>query len=89
MTDGELRMKTIKICSIYICVYLLSGLLQAQSIQKFAELGDFKLESGEYIYDCKIGYRTFGTLNEEKSNAILNPTWFAGTSEHSRLPHVI
>ncbi|MBU2445049.1 MAG: hypothetical protein KJ666_05685 [Bacteroidetes bacterium] len=82
-------MKTIKIYFILIITFLITGINYAQSVQKFAELGSFKLESGEYIYDCKIGYRTFGTLNEEKSNAILNPTWFAGTSEHSRLPHVI
>lgn len=54
----------------------------AGNIQKFANLGDFYLENGEKIIDCKIGYRTFGTLNDQKSNAILYPTWFGGTSEH-------
>src|SRR6266481_10014829 len=49
--------------------------------QKFASLGDFKLESGEVIRDCQIGYRTFGTLNEDKSNAILFTTWASGTTE--------
>lgn len=49
--------------------------------QRFAELGDFKLESGEIIYNCKIGYRTFGALNEDKSNVILFSTWFGGTSQ--------
>jgi len=49
--------------------------------QKHALLGDFKLESGEFIRDCQIGYRTFGTLNEEKSNAILFTTWASGTTE--------
>jgi len=53
----------------------------AQSEQKFAELGDFKLESGEVIRSCRLGYRTFGKLNADKSNAILFPTWFSGTSE--------
>lgn len=77
-----MKMKIKIITSLCVCLFLWTGVLPAQSIQKFAELGDFKLESGEYIYDCKIGYRTFGALNEEKSNAILNPTWFAGTSEH-------
>lgn len=43
-------------------------------------LGDFRLESGEVIQDCKIGYRVDGTLNEDRSNAILVPTWFAGRS---------
>lgn len=50
--------------------------------QQFANLGDFKLRSGELIRDCKIGYRTYGTLNAAKSNAILFPTWFSGASEN-------
>jgi homoserine O-acetyltransferase len=48
--------------------------------QQFASLGDFKLESGETIRDCKLGYRTFGQLNSDKSNAVLFPTWFTGTT---------
>lgn len=28
-----------------------------------------------------MGYRTFGALNRERSNAILFPTWFGGTSQ--------
>ncbi len=55
--------------------------VSAQNEQKFAELGDFKLESGEVIRDCKLGYRIFGALNADKSNAILFPTWFSGKSE--------
>ena len=49
--------------------------------QRFAELGDFKLANGEVLRDCRIGYRTFGKLNGERSNAILFPTWAGGTSE--------
>jgi homoserine O-acetyltransferase len=48
--------------------------------QQFAALGDFKLESGDVIRDCRVGYRTFGQLNVDKSNAILFPTWFTGTT---------
>lgn len=48
---------------------------------KFAELGDFKLVSGEFIKNCRLGYRTFGTLNNERSNVVLMPTWASGTSE--------
>jgi homoserine O-acetyltransferase len=58
---------------------ILTFSLQAQ--QQFANLGDFKLESGEVIYGCKIGYRTLGKLNDEKSNVILYSTWFGGTSQ--------
>ncbi|MFL6213121.1 MAG: alpha/beta fold hydrolase [Blastocatellia bacterium] len=49
--------------------------------QQFARLGDFELVSGEVIRDCRIGYRTFGKLNADKSNAILVPTWALGTTE--------
>lgn len=49
--------------------------------QQFGDLGDFKLASGEVIRDCRIGYRTFGRLNENRSNAILFPTWANGTTE--------
>lgn len=58
-------------------------LAQAQE-QQFAQLGDLKLESGEVIRDCRIGYRTFGKLDLDKSNAILFPTWAGGTSEQAK-----
>jgi homoserine O-acetyltransferase len=54
--------------------------LSAQE-QKFAGLGDFKLVSGEVLHDCRIGYRTFGKLKADASNAILVPTWAGGTTE--------
>ena len=44
-------------------------------------LGDFALEEGDVIPDCKLAYVTFGELNEAKDNAILIPTWFSGTSK--------
>ncbi|MDT5268736.1 MAG: hypothetical protein QOH49_922 [Acidobacteriota bacterium] len=68
---------------VALCLLLLvlaAGAASAQE-QKFADLGDFKLESGEVIRGCRVGYRTFGTLNPEKSNAILVPTWASGTTE--------
>jgi homoserine O-acetyltransferase len=46
----------------------------------FANLGDVKLESGEVLRETKIGYRTFGTLNADKSNVLVIPTWFNGVS---------
>ncbi|HSD69413.1 MAG TPA: alpha/beta hydrolase [Woeseiaceae bacterium] len=47
---------------------------------KFAEFDDCPLVSGEVIRDCRVGYRTFGQLNDTGSNAILFPTWFTGTT---------
>ena len=52
-----------------------------EGAQQFAEFGNFKLQSGGVIHNFRIGYRTLGQLNAEKSNAILWPTWLGGTSE--------
>ena len=51
--------------------------------QQFASIGDFHLENGQHIVDCKIGYRTFGKLNPKRSNAVLYPT--AGGSTTSMM----
>jgi homoserine O-acetyltransferase/O-succinyltransferase len=69
-------------CVLPLLVFL-AAVASAQE-QQFAQLGDFKLESGEVIRDCRIGYRTFGKLNGAKSNAILFPTWAGGTTEQAR-----
>jgi len=45
------------------------------------ELGDLVLETGETLRDAKLAYRTIGTLNADKSNAILVTTWFSGTGK--------
>jgi homoserine O-acetyltransferase len=55
----------------------------AQELQ-FAELGDFKLESGAVIRGCRIGYRTFGKLAGDKSNVIVFTTWASGTTEQAK-----
>ena len=55
---------------------------QAQQIPPlhYAELGSCKLESGATIQNCRLGYRTFGTLDVAKDNAVLFPMWFTGRS---------
>ncbi len=70
--------------SILILFFIISLLLAPNlaAQQKFVPLGDFTLESGSTIKDCRIGYRTFGTMNPEADNVILFPTWFGGTSKH-------
>lgn len=49
--------------------------------QLFANLGDFRLVSGEFIKDCRLAYRTMGSMNKDKSNIVLMNTWFSGTSQ--------
>lgn len=54
--------------------------------QMFA-LGDLKLDSGESIRDFSISYVTHGTLNANKSNAILMVTAIGGN--HHRIDYLI
>ena len=54
---------------------------QAEGAQQFAELGDFRLGNGSVIRDFRLGYRTLGKLNAERSNSILWPSWLGGKSE--------
>jgi homoserine O-acetyltransferase len=67
---------------IHAClVLLLISIPAVAQDQQFANLGDFKLESGEVIRDCRIGYRTFGALNADKSNIVVFTTWASGTTD--------
>lgn len=45
------------------------------------DLGDFELENGDRIPGLHLTYATFGTLAPDRSNAILFPTWYSGTSK--------
>lgn len=49
--------------------------------QQIADLGVCNLENGQQIAGCKLGYRTWGKLNADRSNAVLFPSYFSGTSE--------
>lgn len=42
------------------------------------DLGNVVLQSGMTIPNAKLAYVTFGTLNADKSNAIVYPTWYSG-----------
>lgn len=44
-------------------------------------IGDLVLEEGETLRGCRLAYRTFGTLNDARNNAILVTTWFSGTGK--------
>lgn len=61
-------------CAGLTSIRLVAGPLQV------AKIGDLKLENGQVIQDCQIGYRTFGKLNSQKSNVVIFPSWFGGTS---------
>ena len=52
-----------------------------EGAQQLASLGEFTLQSGAVLHDFRIGYRTLGKLNEDKSNAVLWPTWLGGKTD--------
>ena len=64
----------------FIFIIFFSVSLYSQRTQQFGEIGSLKLENGNGIENCKIGFRTLGKLNSEKSNVIIYPTWFGGTT---------
>jgi homoserine O-acetyltransferase len=38
------------------------------------DLGDVRLQMGATLRDAKLAYKTYGTLNQDRSNAIVYPT---------------
>ena len=61
-----------------------AALLDAQSPlpqPKVASLGVCRLASGRTISNCRLAYRAYGRLNEQRSNAILIATWLLGRSD--------
>jgi homoserine O-acetyltransferase/O-succinyltransferase len=71
--------------SMLIFLLLLTAGFAFSQEQKFANLGDFRLESGEIIRDLKLGYRTFGQMNAAKSNIVLYLMWAGGRTEQLNL----
>lgn len=41
-------------------------------------LGDVVLQSGITLREAKLAYKTYGTLNADRSNAVVYPTWYSG-----------
>jgi homoserine O-acetyltransferase len=76
------------ISALVICVSV-SALAQTpqQAPDQFFGEGDLKLESGEAIRDFSISYVTHGSLNADKSNAILMVTAISGN--HHRIDFMI
>ncbi|MHA1154330.1 MAG: alpha/beta fold hydrolase [Alphaproteobacteria bacterium] len=51
------------------------------------ELGDLALQGGGTLADARIVYKTYGTLDEDRSNAILYPTSYS--AQHSDIEWLI
>jgi hypothetical protein len=43
------------------------------------DLGDVVLQEGATLREAKLAYKTYGTLNEDRSNVIVYPTWYSGS----------
>ncbi|MEU9335363.1 alpha/beta fold hydrolase [Streptomyces sp. NPDC048290] len=54
---------------------------ESQGTHHLHDLGDLLLEEGETLRGARLAYRTFGTLNAAKDNAVLVTTWFSGTGK--------
>jgi homoserine O-acetyltransferase len=77
---------TNRILAALLMALCVSRVAKAQTIGtpvalQFADLGDFKLHNGGVIRDLRVGYRTLGSLDASRSNAILWPTWLGGRTE--------
>ncbi len=84
IADEAQKVMNKSILRVIFSVFLWSNLSIASTLpdppQQFATFSECHLISGQVIAPCRIGYRTYGTLNADKSNALLVPTWFTGTS---------
>ena len=47
---------------------------------EYLDLGNFELASGFLLPQAKLAYKTIGTLNEAKDNAIVLPHMYTGTA---------
>lgn len=71
----------IRIPIIIVMLFLWSSGAFGQDTLQFAYLGDYPLENGQVIRDCRLAYRILGKFNSQKSNTILISTWLAGTTQ--------
>lgn len=53
-------------------------LMTTDNFQHYS-LGNVPLLSGMTLVNAHIAYKTYGTLNPEKNNCIVYPTWYSGT----------
>ena len=47
------------------------------------ELGDVKLLSGIILFSAKLAYKTYGSLNTNRDNVIVLPTFYTGTHKRN------
>ncbi len=76
-------MKSLRMAALLAATLLTSSAVWAQTLlteKKTFELPSFTTQSGKALKNVKVGWETYGTLNADKSNAILICHFFSGTS---------
>lgn len=76
-----MRRSRIQILLVAAVLLFAWGAAWGEESLRYADLGDFQLENGAIIHECRLAYRILGKLNHQKSNTILIPTWLAGTTK--------
>jgi len=49
------------------------------------DVGRVELQSGEVLPDARLAYRTYGSLNAERDNVIILPTFYTGTHRRNEV----
>ena len=65
---------------VVITLPLLFGTARADEGSLQADLGECRLESGQVIENCVVAYRVIGELKPDRSNVIVFPTWYTGST---------
>lgn len=80
--EDSMKMNIKKCAAVCVFALLITQLSVSYGVeQQFCGIGTLRLENGGVVRECRVGYRTCGTLNSSRTNAVLIPTWFAGTSK--------
>ncbi len=67
---------------LFIALFLVGMAYGAGSQLNRVRIGDLPLDNGAVLENCTVAYRLYGKINREKSNIVLFPTWFGGTTAH-------
>jgi homoserine O-acetyltransferase/O-succinyltransferase len=59
-------------------MFCLSSAVLADGNHQVFNLGNFEFESGETLPNAFMTYVTQGTLNDDRSNVVVLPSWYSG-----------
>ena len=52
--------------------------MSSRTDHEIFDLGNFTLSGGATLRGARLAYKTYGTLRENRDNAIVYPTWYSG-----------